>query len=171
MRMMKNIKIGLLGLFFWDALLVVLSLYQGGAWLLNSQLAFLSSLFVTVASYFSYKRLIDKRLALGEGEQLRDSIQKQEDPYEVYDEAEDTTETLKQVIKEERAKVTSLKQTGENLYKSLSGIFSPFRLLSYLFLFFAFLYLANGGHFVVWAYVSGLFVVPLTAMSVALFLE
>ena len=156
---------------FLDVMLIMISLYQGGNWLINSQLAFLSSLLVTLASYFSYKRVIEKRVALeAESFDDRDMMDKIDDPYDLYGEeiVEDTEKDFQEVIKEERAKVTSVKQTGINLAKTAAGAFSPFRLGSYLFLFMAFLYLVNNHLFYIWAYVSGLFVVPFGVLLYAL---
>ncbi len=163
---MKNIKL-LLGIVLSvDMMLIMIALWQGGNWLLNSQLSFASSLFVTLASYYSYKKVIEKRLALeSESYDDRDAVEKLEDPFDLYSqESVDTQKDLVEVVKEERAKVTSLKQTASNLSKTVAGAFSPFRLGSYLFLFLAFLYLVNNGLFYIWAYVSGLFVVPLSAL-------
>ena len=169
--MMKNIKPILYSILLLDVLLIMISLYQGGTWLINSQLSFLSSALVTLASYFSYKRVIEKRVALeAESFDDRDAIDKLDDPYDLYGEeiGADESKDFKEVIKEERAKVTSIKQTGVNLAKTAAGVFSPFRLGSYLFLFIAFLYLVNNHLFSIWAYVSGLFVVPFGVLLYAL---
>ena len=163
---MKNIKL-LLGIMLSvDAMLIMIVLWQGEGWLINSQLSFASSLFVTLASYYSYKKVIEKRLALeSESYDDRDEVDKLEDPFDLYsEEIVDEEKDLVEVVKEERAKVTSLKQTATNLSKTVGGAFSPFRLGSYLFLFLAFLYLVNNGLFYIWAYVSGLFVVPISVL-------
>ncbi len=165
-RMMKNIKL-LLGIVLGvDALLIMIALSQGGNWLVNSQLSFTSSLLVTLASYYSYKKVIEKRVALdSESYDDRDEVDKVDDPFDLYsEEVVDSEKDLVEVVKEERAKVTSLKATATNLSKTVGGAFSPFRLGSYLFLFLAFLYLVNNQLFYIWAYVSGLFVVPLSVL-------
>ncbi len=156
-----------------DTLLIMIALYQGKNWLINTQLAFVSSLLVTLAAFYSYKRVIEKRIALeNENFDARDDVDKIDDPFDLY--SEDTQpheKDLKAVIKEERAKVTSLKTTASNLSKTASGFFSPFRLLAYLFLFVAFLYLVNNHLFEIWAYVSGLFVIPLTSLITAIMIR
>jgi hypothetical protein len=170
MMRMTSIKSIFIVMIILDLALVGFSLYKGGLWLINSQLAVLSSLLVTVASYFSYKRVVEKRVKLEmESYDDRSELDKIEDPYDLYGE-DDVNEDLdlKEVIKEERAKVVSLKATANNLAKSIGGALSIFRLLSYLFLFVSFLYLVNNQLFMVWAYVSGLFVVPLSALVFAL---
>ncbi len=172
MRMMRDIKKALIIVATLDVIVIMIALYQGDAWLINTQLAFLSSLFVTLASYYSYKRVIEKRLELEEAKIQRDSVEQIDDPFDLYSpEVVDEEKDFKEIIKEERAKVVSLKQTGVNLYKSLGGAFSPWRLLSYLFLFLAFLYLVNNKLFVIWAYVGGLFIVPISAMIFAIMIR
>jgi len=166
MRMMKNIRTIIMIVSAVDAILIMIALYQGGNWLINSQLAFTSSVFVTLASFYSYKRVIEKRVALDiENFDDRDEMDKLDDVHDLYsEEVVDEEKDFKEVIKEERAKVTSLKATATNLSKTIGGVFSPFRLGSYLFLFLVFLYLVNNQLFYIWAYVSGLFVVPLSAI-------
>jgi hypothetical protein len=174
MRMM-SIKNILLIIFIVDLFLIGFSFYKGGFWLINSQLAFLSSLLVTIASYFSYKRVIDKRVKLeSESYDDRSELDKIEDPYDLYSEDESNKNKeleLKELIKEERAKVVSLKQTANNLAKTIGGAFSPFRILSYLFLFVSFLYLVNNHKFYLLAYIIGLFVVPFSALLGSMFLK
>ncbi len=165
---MKDIKNFLFIAFGVDIVLIMIALYQGGTWLINSQLAFLSSLFITLASFYSYRKVVLKRV-----EQERDSgeefdeIEKIEDPFDLYSEEVSESKDLQEVIKEERAKLITVKQTGENLAKTLSGAFSPYRLLSYLFLFLSFLYLVNNKLFEIWAYMSGLVVVSIATMIFA----
>ena len=170
---MKNIKSIIMIVLAVDSILIMISLSQGGNWLINSQLSVLSSLLVTLASYYSYKRVIEKRVALEiESFDDRDEVDKIDDPFDLYsEEVVDESKDLKEVIKEERAKVTSLKSTATNLYKTAGGAFSPFRLASYLFLFLAFLYLVNNQIFTMWAYISGMFVVPLSGLIASIVLR
>jgi hypothetical protein len=171
--MMKHIKLLLGTLLVVDTMLIMIAFVEGGDWLINSQLSFLSSLFVTLASYYAYKRVIQKRIALDrESFDSRDEMEKIDDPFDLYSDEEVVEEReLKEVIKEERAKVTSLKATANNLSKTVAGAFSPWRLLSYLFLFMAFLYLVNNGIFYIWAYISGLFVVPLSVLLFSIMIK
>ncbi len=165
---MTNIKKIVTLFFIIDLALIVFSLFRGENWLINSQIAFLSSLFVTLASYFSYKRLIEKRVALNaESYDDRDEVDKIDDPHDLYSaeiKEEDSQKDLKEIIKEERAKIGGVKNTASNLAKSVGGIFSPFRIFSYFFLFLGFLYLANNELLNIFAYLVGLFVVPFSSM-------
>lgn len=172
MMKMKNIRLLILIVMGLDLILIMIAYSQGGHWMINSQLSFASSLLVTLASYYSYKKVIEKRVALDiESYDDRDEVDKLDDPFDLYsEEIVDSEKDLVEVVKEERAKVTSLKQTATNLSKTVGGAFSPFRLGSYLFLFLAFLYLVNNQLFYVWAYVSGLFVVPLSVLFFSIFM-
>ncbi len=164
---MTNIKKIVTLFFIIDLALIIFSLFKGENWFINSQIAFLSSLFVTLASYLSYKRLIEKRVALNaESYDDRDEVDKIEDPHDLYSPEikEDENKDLQEIIKEERAKIGGVKNTASNLAKSAGGIFSPFRIFSYFFLFLGFLYLANNELLNIFAYLVGLFVVPFSSM-------
>ncbi len=164
---MTNIKKVVILFFIVDFVLVIFSVVKSEGWFINSQIAFFSSLFITMASYFSYKRLIEKRVALNaESYDDRDEVDKIDDPHDLYSPEikEDENRDLQEVIKEERAKIGGVKNTATNLAQSAGGIFSPFRIASYLFLFLGFLYLANNELLNIFAYLVGLFVVPLSAL-------
>jgi len=156
MRMMMNIKRILLSILLVDLLLVIYSLSRGMEFLLNSQLAFVASFLVTISSYLSYKKMIEKRLQLGNID-TTDLIDKIEDEFDLYD---DEKMDVKELIKQERKKM-SIKKGTKNLIDSRGGIFNPIRLLSYLFLFITLIYLIRNNHFEVSAYLLGLGVVPI----------
>jgi len=144
MTSIKNIFIVLVIL---DLALIGFSLYKGGRWLINSQLAFISSFLVTVASYFSYKRLIDKRVRLKmESFDDRSELDKIEDPYELYDEDEINQTPIedldvKQIIKDEKKKIKII--NPKSLKYGIKGGFSLLRLGGYLFLIAGFIALKN----------------------------
>ena len=85
--------------------------FQNGIWLLNTQVAFISSLFIVIASFYSYKRNIQNRLSnldlskQNQGEQ-RDKIDEIDDPYDLYTEYEQvpeselTPEKIKEIIED-----------------------------------------------------------------------
>ncbi len=159
MMMKMNFKFIAISVAILDLALVFYSFIQGDGWLINTQLAFLSSLFVTIASYFSYKRVILKRLD-SESFEDRDVVDKLNDEFDLYDEVDENLD-LKEIIKEERKKIVGFKQSSDNLFKSASGAFNPTRLLSYLFLFVSFIYLVNNHKLSIMPYLIGLSVVPL----------
>ncbi len=87
-------------------------------WLLNTQVAFVGSLFVTIASFLSYKRNIQNRLSNLDTSNVsvttddRDKIDEIDDPFDLYSEdvepiAEEdlTPEKIKEILQEEKSKV------------------------------------------------------------------
>jgi hypothetical protein len=157
---MINIKKIAITLIVVDLLLITLSLYHGNHWLISSQSAFFSSSLVTLASFFGYKKMIEKKLEIGDiPKEDRDELDIIEDTHDLYAEEAD----LQEVIKEERAKIGGFKNTAVNLGKSASGAVSIFRLLSYAVLFLSFLYLNRHGLLNIMGYLTGLAVVPLVA--------
>ncbi len=153
-----------------DLLLMAAVFAKGGwLWLLNAQVAFIASLLVTFSSFFAYRRMVaheatDKKVSIYEERDLLDRI---EDPYELYEEAEISAESLKEVITEEKAKLRSFRRTGEHLKKSAKGFLSPWRLGAYLILVLAFLFLNRQGVFVIWPFLAGLAVVPVGSFLAA----
>ncbi len=121
---------------FFDVFLIIFSLYMGGFWLLNTQLAFISSMLILFSSFYGYKKAI----------QAKSSFVKTED---FEDELED-----KEIIKKVRKS-----------FNTLSSSLSPFRLLSYIFLILCFLYLNRHSYLNVGAFLLGLGVLPLGSLA------
>ncbi len=162
MRMMRSIKKIVIYFLIADLFLIVLSLIvDGKIWLINSQVAFLSSLLITLASFKSYEKLVKNRVELAKDNlhDVQDEIDKIDDPHDLYSKDVD----FKEVIKEERKKITNLKTAYENFKNSSKGAFSLLRLGAYGFLFVSFLYLVRHELFSIAPYMIGLFVVPLVA--------
>ena len=121
--------------------------FKGETWLVNSQIAFVSSSLIMFASMLSYKGMVNGRLNVGaipNGE--RDTLDKLEDPYDLYDENVNQTEkTLQEVVKEER---DNLKKGGRSIWettKDAKTAFSFYRLGAYSILILGFFYL-NSNH-------------------------
>lgn len=136
-------------------------------WLLNFQLAFLSSVLIIMGSFYSYRRMIIKRLESGEaGDDVL--LEKLEDPHGLYEEEYDETPhealDLKEVIKDERAKLKANKQSFKKTLKSTPALFSPLRFVPYLFLVLSFIGLNNNKILDVPAFLIGLGVGVLTAI-------
>jgi hypothetical protein len=160
-------------LLYWmvvaDLFVVALSLRFGMHWLISSQVAFISSLLATLASFWSYKRLIEKKIATGDiPPEDRDELDTIDDRFELYDDEETApapgAEELKQVIKEERRKIGGLKKGMQNLAVTISAAVSPLRVAAYVILVLGFLYLNRHDLLEIWGYVLGLTVVPLVAL-------
>jgi len=154
-----------------DLCLVIYSLlFQDSLWLLNSQVAFISSLFITIASFLSYRRNVNGRIAnldlskTQKGED-RDKIDEIDDPFDLYTEYEEipeeelTPEKIKEIIEDEKSKVK--KNSFKNTIFSAGGFLSIYRVLGYGFLVFGFFALNNNKIFIPIAFIIGLAVVPI----------
>lgn len=145
-------------------------IFQNSLWLLNTQVAFLSSLFITIASFLSYKKNIENRIAnldLSKENKTedRDKIDEIDDPYDLYSEYEEipeeqlTPEKIKEIIQEEKNKVK--KNSLKNAFFSATGFLSIYRILGYGILLFGFFALNNNKIFLPIAFIIGLGIVPL----------
>src|SRR5574344_1339719 len=126
--------------------------FQNQTWLLNLQVAFFSSLFVTLASFLSYKKNIENRLSnLDENSkdlsEQRDKIDEIDDPYDLYSEYEEipeeelTAEKIKEIITDEKKKIKQ--NSFKNTIFSTGGFVSIYRIAGYLFLIAGFFALNN----------------------------
>lgn len=157
--------------FIIDLCLIIYCLiFQDLVWLLNSQVAFLGSLLVTIASFFSYKNNVKNRLSnLDTSKNMtnedRDKIDEIDDPYDLYTEYEEipeeelTPEKIKEILQEEKSKVK--KNSFKNTIFSAGGFVSIYRLLGYAALIFGFFALNNNKIFLAVPFLVGLGIVPL----------
>ena len=115
----------------------------------NFQVAFLASVLIMLGSTYSYKRLVERRVASEDRPDDTDLVDKIDDPFDLYSEdiktqALDEEEVdLKTVVKEERARLKSQKNTMKNTAKSTPALVSIFRVVPYLFLVLGFIGLKN----------------------------
>ncbi len=143
-------------------------------WLLNTQVAFIGSLFVTLASFLSYRRNIKNRLSSYEKHinnldiEDRDKIDEIDDPFDLYSEYKEipkeelSTEKIKQIIKEEKSKIK--KNSFKNTIFSAGGFVSIYRIAGYIFLLFGFFALNNNKLFMAIPFLIGLGIVPLSVL-------
>jgi len=163
MKKISTLKKNLFSIIVVEAIIIAIYFLDFKIFI-NLQIASLSSFLIIIASNYTHKRMVNSKLKTGIYDN-EDPLDKIEDPYDLYSEDEVKEDLdLSEVIKEERAKIVSLKESANNLAKSIGGLFSPIRLLSYLFLFVSFLYIVNNQKFYVLPYIIGLFIVPLSAM-------
>ena len=134
-------------------LIIALLLYFFGAehWLVNSQVAFISSSLIMLGSMQSYKSMVKGRLGAGAiPDDERDTLDKLEDPYDLFDDEEkkeeDEAKTLVEVVKEERANLKKNRRSIVQTTKDAKASFSFYRLGAYAVLVFGFFYL-NSNHF------------------------
>ena len=159
--------------FLLDLCIAIYALvFQNNLWFLNSQVAFISSLFITIATFLSYKRNIQHRISnldLSQSNDLEqrdkiDKIDEIDDPYDLYTEYEEipenelTAEKIKEIINDEKSKVK--KNTFKNTLFSAGGFLSIYRILGYGVLVFGFFALNNNGIFLPLAFILGLGIVP-----------
>ncbi len=144
--------------------------FQNKFCLLNTQVAFISSLFIIIASFLSYRKNIQNRLSNLDLSQInesvdRDKIDEIDDPYDLYTqykeipEDELTTEKIKEIINDEKSKVK--RNSFKNTIFSASGFLSIYRILGYGILIFGFFALNNNKVFLPIAFIIGLGIVPI----------
>lgn len=144
--------------------------FQDKIWLVNTQVAFISSLLITIASFISYKKNIQNRLQNFDYSKVsqiddRDKIDEIDDPFDLYSEYEEikeedlTPQKIKEIINEEKSKIK--KNPIKNTVFSASGFLSIYRILGYVILIFGFFVLNNNKIFIPIAFIIGLGVVPL----------
>lgn len=171
MKINQSLKNFALVFIVLDLCLVVYSLvFNTQIWLLNTQVAFISSLFITIASFLSYKKNIEGRLSnLDLSKQInaeqRDKVDEIDDPYDLYTEYEEipedelTPEKIKEIISDEKAKVK--KNSLKNTIFSATGFLSVYRVLGYATLVLGFFALNNNKLFIPVAFIIGLGIVPI----------
>ena len=144
-----------------ELLIVALNFYSY-IFFLNFQIAFLSAVLILLGSIYSYKRLVDRRVASEDRPDDTDLIDKIDDPFDLYSE-EITSEMtvdedvdLKTVVKEEKARLKSQKNTIKNTAKSTPALISIFRVVPYLFLVLGFIGLNNNKILELLPFLSGL---------------
>ncbi len=118
------------------------------AFFINFQVAFLASVLILLGSTYSYKRLVERRVASEERPDDTDLIDKIDDPFDLYSDtivSENAPEDvdLKAVVKEEKKRLKEQKQTLKNTAKSAPALISIFRVVPYLFLVLGFIGLKN----------------------------
>jgi hypothetical protein len=170
--LIKTIKI----IFAVDAIVVVLLFIFGESiYVLNTQFAFFSSLFVTMASYISYKKQVDTRSKEYVAPDDRDELDKLDDPYDLYgddvinEEPIEDRDKIKEIIDEEKAKAK--KNSIKNTVKSLPSYLSMYRMLGYALLVLGFFYLNRHNQLHILSYLAGFLIVPLSATASTLIIR
>ncbi len=173
----KNIILNFAKIFLLvDLCLLILSvtLYDL-IWFLNSQVAFIGSLSVTIASFLAYRKNIHNRLSnLDTSKNMmtedRDKIDEIDDPYDLYSDYEEIPEEeltpakIKEIIDKEKKNVK--KNSFKNTLFSAGGFVSIYRIIGYSFLIFGFFALNNNKLFLPIPFLIGLGIVPLSVLFV-----
>jgi len=129
-----DILIGLISVMFFDMKIV---------W--STQFGFISSSLIMLASMESYRRMVNARVELNiiTTDDTRDTIDKLEDPYDLYSEdiKEDEAKSLVEVVKDEKKTLKKSKRTFKQTAKDAKAALSIYRLGAYGVLIAGFLFL------------------------------
>ena len=171
MKINNSIKNFALIFIILDVFLITYALvFYTPIWLLNTQIAFVSSLFITIASFLSYRSNIKSRLSnLDLSKQTnnssRDKVDEIDDPFDLYTEYDEipedelTNEKIKEIINDEKSKIK--KNSFKNTIFSATGFLSIYRVSGYIILIVGFFALNNNKLFIPTAYIIGLGIVPI----------
>lgn len=143
-------------------------------WLLNTQIAFCSSLMVTVGSYLGYKRNVANRVEDHvNDDDTYDEVDKMDDKYDLYSPEAPQELVNENPTKEEiKAAMKPIKQNHFANFKSgFTGMASLYRIFGYVGLVIGFFYLNNNGYLHIYSYVLGFLIVPISALLISIFLR
>ncbi len=125
--------------------------------------AYITSSIVILASFKSYKNIVNSRLeanaSVAEFDD-RDTISKIEDPFNLYDQEEQISENLniKEIIKEEKKLLKKNRRSVKDSIKDSVIAFNPTRLLAYVLLVFGFFGLLRSGNLSIIFYLATLII-------------
>ncbi|HHH20213.1 MAG TPA: hypothetical protein ENK86_06870 [Campylobacterales bacterium] len=142
-------------------------------WFINSQIAFWTSSLVMLASIISYRNMVQNRLEKGmvPAEDNRDTIDKIEDPYDVFgEEAKPTDEDkpMKEIVQEEKARLKRNKRSIWQVTRDSKAALSIYRMGAYGLLIMGFFYLNNENNLHIPSYLSALAIPPIVMISTLL---
>ncbi|MFV0482004.1 MAG: hypothetical protein ACK5LP_08465 [Campylobacteraceae bacterium] len=123
MTKMTSIKKAIFAFLIVDVFIIAISLFVGKNWLINTQLAFFSSLFIIFGTFAGYKNLVTSK-AEAEEERLKNE--------EEIDESE---------------KESGLKKSMSNLGLTMGAALSFYRIIGYALLFLSMFFLARTSMF------------------------
>lgn len=119
----------------FDVLLILISLFMGGFWLINTQVAFICSMLIIFASFYGFQKAVNAKSPYFSDEDFSE-------------ESED-----KEIIKKTR-----------KIAKTSFVSFSPFRLISYLLLVLGFLFLNRHNYLEIAPFLLGLSIIPIVSI-------
>lgn len=115
----------------------------------NTQIGYITSTLVMVASILSYRRMVNARVKhnIVTMDDSKDVIDKLEDPYDLYSEdvVEDEEKDFATTVKEEKKKLKENRRTVYQTIKDTKAALSIYRLGAYALLILGFLYLNRQG--------------------------
>lgn len=141
-----------------QALLLLLLFLPSGAFA-NAETAFVSTFLILLGSMYGYGKMVDRAVQNEASPLQKNVLEAIDDPYDLYDEeASDEMQErpLKEVIKEEKARLKANKATMKKVSKSAPAMFSLYRLVPYGILVLGFIALNNNGMLNLWYFLPGL---------------
>ena len=134
--------------------------------LLSFIIAFATSSIVVLASFKNYKNIVLKRLETMQPQEAnsRDTIDKLEDPYGVFDEEEPITD-----IKELKEQLKKEKRGKKEVAKDSLSAFTPLRIFAYIILVVGFFYLLKSGNLDLKYYIPTLIIPNITSVIYLVF--
>ena len=165
MKMKKIIN----ALLIIDIGIVIFSLLSGNRiWFINSQIGFISSSLVILASIISYQNMVKKRVeTLLMQDDNRDVIDKIEDPYGVYNQdAMDNNKTPQEILKEEKENLKKSNRSIWQIIKDTRPALSIYRLIAYALLIVGFFYLNKTAQLEIVSYLFSLIIPPATTVII-----
>jgi len=146
-----------------DIGVIIFCLLSGNRiWFINSQIGFITSSLVMIASIISYRNMVKNRLDAGVVVSVdnRDTIEKIEDPYDLYSEKEDN-KPISEIVKEEKAKLKKNHRSIWQVTKDSKPALSFYRLGAYTLLILGFFYLNNTHKLDITSYLFALSIPPI----------
>ncbi len=140
--------------------------------LYNTQVAYITSTLVMVASIVSYRRMVNARVEhkIITVDDSKDVIDKLEDPYDLYSEdvVEEEEKDFAQTIKEEKKKLKENRRSVYQTIKDTKAALSVYRLGAYAVLILGFLYLNRQGLLYIPSYILALGIPPVIIVTLLL---
>jgi len=154
-----------------DIIVILLSiLFFDIKMLWNTQIGFISASLVMLASMKSYKRMVDARVEnnIITIDDTRDTIDKLEDPYDLYSEeiVEDDSVDIRDAIKDEKSRMKKNRRTLSETLRDTKAALSLNRIGAYVVLVLGFFYLNRHGYLMAPAYILALTVPMLVVVFV-----
>lgn len=138
----------------------------------NTQIGFISTSLVMLASMESYKRMVDARVEnnIITIDDTRDTIDKLEDPYDLYSEesVEDENVDIRDAIKDEKSRMKKHRRSLSETLRDTKAALSFNRIGAYVLLVLGFFYLNRHRYLIAPAYILALTVPMLVVVFVLL---
>ncbi|HFU75377.1 MAG TPA: hypothetical protein ENK99_03755 [Campylobacterales bacterium] len=147
-----------------DIGVIIFCLLSGNRiWLINSQIGFITSSLVMIASIISYRNMVKSRVDTGivVGVDNRDTIEKIEDPYDLYNQdVSEDDKPISEIVKEEKEKLKKNRRSIWQVAKDSKASLSFYRLGAYSLLILGFFYLNNNHKLDITSYLFALLIPP-----------